>query len=48
MILSLNIYLDLEVVMDVKMFCYILLVYVKIALDDGDVGLALLTDLSKH
>ena len=47
MIFSLSIYLVIEVVMDVKMFCYILLGYVKKALDDGDVGLALLTDLSK-
>ena len=33
--------------MDAKMFCYILSIICKKALDDGNVCMALLTDLSK-
>ena len=33
--------------MDAKMFCYILSIYVRKLLDDGNVCMALLTDLAK-
>ena len=48
MIFSLSICQVIELVMDAKMFCYILSINIcKKASDDGNVCMALLTDLSK-